>query len=81
MEGKERKKSESERGWMIKVCVNVSQVAGISWLEKKAAAALYGSPPESSYKEALESLMKVQPTFIFCLLNLTFWLSFLRQRK
>ena len=35
------------------------QVAGVSWLEKKAAAALFGSPPESSYEEALESLMKV----------------------
>ena len=35
------------------------QVAGVSWLEKKAAAALFGSPPESSYEEALESLRKV----------------------
>ena len=36
------------------------QVAGISWLEKKAAAALFGSPPESTYQEALDSLMKVR---------------------
>ena len=36
------------------------QVAGISWLEKKAAAALFGTPPESTYEEALESLMKVR---------------------
>ncbi|CAI8011608.1 Regulator of microtubule dynamics protein 1, partial [Geodia barretti] len=36
------------------------EVAGVSWLEKKAAAALFGSPPESSYEEALESLMKAE---------------------
>lgn len=35
------------------------QVAGVSWLEKKAAAALFGSPPESTYQEALDNLMKV----------------------
>ena len=48
------------------VCVNIPhallpcvQVAGVSWLEKKAAAALFGTPPESTYQEALDSLMQV----------------------
>ena len=40
----------------------VPKVAGVSWLEKKAAAALFGSPPESTYEEALESFMKVFPS-------------------
>ena len=48
-----------------------SQIAGVSWLEKKAAAALFGTPPESTYQEALENLMKVPtppPSHMYCLL-------------
>lgn len=37
----------------------VLQVAGISWLERKGAAALYAMPPESSFDEALQNFMKV----------------------
>ncbi|GAB9465172.1 hypothetical protein Gpo141_00002588 [Globisporangium polare] len=33
-------------------------IADLSWLERKAAAVLFGSPPESSYDEALGFLMK-----------------------
>ena len=33
------------------------EVAGLSWLEKKAAAALYASPPESTYDQALNDFM------------------------
>lgn len=29
------------------------KVAGISWVERNAAKLLFGSPPESSYEEAL----------------------------
>jgi tetratricopeptide (TPR) repeat protein len=36
------------------------EVAGVSWLEKKAAAALFGTPPESTYQEALDSLMQAE---------------------
>ena len=33
-------------------------MASLSWLEKKAAAALFATPPESSYEEALQYFMK-----------------------
>lgn len=33
-------------------------IADLSWLERKAAAVLFGTPPESSYDEALGFLMK-----------------------
>lgn len=33
-------------------------IADLSWLERKAAAVLFGSPPESSYDEALSYLLK-----------------------
>lgn len=36
-------------------CISISD---LSWLERKAAAVLFGSPPESSYDEALGFLMK-----------------------
>ncbi len=35
------------------------QVAGVSWLEKKAAAALFATPPEATYADALACFMKV----------------------
>lgn len=33
-------------------------IADLSWLERKAAAVLFGTPPESSYQEALDFLLK-----------------------
>lgn len=33
-------------------------IADLSWLERKAAAVLFGAPPESSYQEALDFLLK-----------------------
>uniref|UniRef100_K3WAY1 Regulator of microtubule dynamics protein 1 n=1 Tax=Globisporangium ultimum (strain ATCC 200006 / CBS 805.95 / DAOM BR144) TaxID=431595 RepID=K3WAY1_GLOUD len=36
-------------------CMSISD---LSWLERKAAAVLFGTPPESSYDEALGFLMK-----------------------
>lgn len=40
--------------------VSVSlQVATLDWLEKKAAAALYQSPPTSTLHDALENFLKV----------------------
>lgn len=36
------------------------EVAGLSWLEKKAAAALYATPPEATFVEALEDFMRVE---------------------
>ena len=36
------------------------EVAGISWLEKKAAAALFATPPESTYHDALQCFMKCE---------------------
>lgn len=33
------------------------EVAGLSWLEKKAAAALYATPPDATYDEALSDFM------------------------
>lgn len=35
-------------------------MAGLSWLEKKAAAALYAAPPSATYAEALSDFMKVE---------------------
>lgn len=35
-------------------------IADLSWLERKAAAVLFGSPPESSYQEALDFLLKYE---------------------
>lgn len=37
-----------------------SEVAALSWIEKKAAAALFATPPESSYEEALQCCMKAE---------------------
>lgn len=34
------------------------EVAGLSWLQKKACAAIVGTPPESTYEEALECFTK-----------------------
>ena len=34
------------------------EVAGLSWLEKKAAAALFATPPEATYEQALNYFMK-----------------------
>ncbi|GLE07348.1 hypothetical protein PINS_up017510 [Pythium insidiosum] len=36
-------------------CVRISD---LSWIERKAAAVLFGAPPESSYQEALGFLLK-----------------------
>ena len=36
------------------------EVAGLSWLEKKAASALYATPPEATFVEALEDFMRVE---------------------
>jgi tetratricopeptide (TPR) repeat protein len=36
-------------------CISISD---LSWLERKAAAVLFGTPPQSSYDEALGFLMK-----------------------
>jgi len=38
-------------------CFNV---ANISWLERKAAQALFGTPPESTYEEALGHFLKAE---------------------
>jgi hypothetical protein len=35
-------------------------VAGLSWLEKKAAAALFATPPDSTFNEALDDFMRVE---------------------
>ena len=40
------------------------QVAGVSWLERKGASALFASPPESSFDEALRNFMKVR--LVYC---------------
>jgi len=34
------------------------EVAGLTWVEKKIAATFFGTPPESTYAEAMEALMK-----------------------
>ncbi len=36
------------------------EVAGLSWLEKKAAAALYATPPDATFAESLEDFNKVE---------------------
>ena len=36
------------------------EVAGISWLEKKAAAAIFAAPPEATYHDALQCFMKCE---------------------
>ncbi|DAZ94566.1 TPA: hypothetical protein N0F65_004182 [Lagenidium giganteum] len=35
-------------------------IADLSWLERKAAAVLFGTPPESSYQEAIDFLLKYE---------------------
>jgi hypothetical protein len=37
-----------------------AQVAGLTWLQKKACAAIVGTPPESTYDEALDCFTKVR---------------------
>lgn len=34
----------------------------MSWLEKKVAAALFGTPPTSTVEEALQNFLKVNPS-------------------
>lgn len=36
------------------------EVAALSWLEKKAASALYATPPDATFDEALEDFMRVE---------------------
>lgn len=36
------------------------EVAGLSWLEKKAAAALFATPPEATFEEAMADFMRVE---------------------
>ena len=36
------------------------EVAGISWLERTAAAALYSTPPQATYEDALQDFMMVE---------------------
>ncbi|XP_003738987.1 regulator of microtubule dynamics protein 1 [Galendromus occidentalis] len=36
------------------------QVASVGWIQRKAAAALFASPPESSYEQALEHFMRAE---------------------
>ena len=36
------------------------RIAGLSWLQKKAAAAIFATPPEATYEQALESFMKCE---------------------
>lgn len=35
-------------------------MAGLSWLEKKAAAALFATPPEATFEEAMADFMRVE---------------------
>lgn len=39
--------------------VSFTKVAGLSWFEKKACAAIIAAPPESTYEETLEQFLKV----------------------
>lgn len=41
---------------IVSMCL---QVATLDWLEKKAAAALYQSPPSATLHDALENFLKV----------------------
>eukprot|EP00056_Hartaetosiga_gracilis_P016443 m.243149 g.243149 ORF g.243149 m.243149 type:complete len:134 (+) comp41058_c0_seq1:559-960(+) len=36
------------------------EVAGLSWLEKRACAALFGSAPEATYNDALQHLQRAE---------------------
>ena len=36
------------------------EVAGVSWLERKAASALFAKPPEATYNEAMDAFMKAE---------------------
>lgn len=36
------------------------EVASLSWLEKKAAAAIFAAPPNASYAEALQDFTRVE---------------------
>lgn len=57
-----------------------SKVAQLSWIEKKVAAALFGSPPTSTVHEALQNFLKVDTIFPAILLKgpPTKWLVFKR---
>lgn len=36
------------------------EVASLTWVERKAATAFFGEPPEATFEEALASFMSVQ---------------------
>jgi tetratricopeptide (TPR) repeat protein len=35
------------------------EVAGLSWMERKIASVVFGSPPEATYQDAMEKFLKV----------------------
>ena len=45
--------------YLIKLFHQHYAVASVSWIEKKVAATLFATPPNSTYEEALESFEKV----------------------
>jgi len=36
------------------------QVAGLSWIEKRACAAIFGEPPSATYEETLDQFFKAE---------------------
>lgn len=42
------------------MCLGCIAITDLSWLERKAASVLFGTPPESSYDEALKFLLQCE---------------------
>lgn len=63
------------------ICHPLFQVASVSWYKKKAAAALFASPPESTYEIALEHFKDAERCRSSCHPRLNIFLPLTMQER
>jgi len=46
--------------YILRIDLNVLQVANLSWIERKLASTLFAEPPSATYSEAVEHFLKAE---------------------